>query len=266
MKNMFVLLSFFVGTMLFSQVGIGTTTPSNASMLEVSSSATGNSPYKGFMPPRVPAHANLLDIPAGLDDVGLIVFVAETGTLEIWNGLGWEEIYSLTTTITNIASQDFDSNLTWNYTNTPAFYYDYLLDDVWGVISTFTDNADNNIDNVNGHFLGCRDLDNPTGGGDVDHVISFQNVSVTGMNNARVVFDYDIYEFDNGDDVSYIVYYEDVAQPTVLLMDGSANSSAQGTEIIVVPPGTNNVRLDLILNQDGNGDYAGFDNFKVYSL
>ena len=90
MNNVIILLCFLTSTVLFSQVGIGTTTPSDASMLEVSSSTSGNTPYKGFMPPRVTFTTDLTSIPAGINDAGLQVFVMETGCLNIWNGVSWE--------------------------------------------------------------------------------------------------------------------------------------------------------------------------------
>ena len=68
------LLLFFIGIFHVSaQVGIGTTNPSAASMLEISSeSSHGN--FKGLMPPRVTVAQRDL-IGATVDDTGLMVFV-----------------------------------------------------------------------------------------------------------------------------------------------------------------------------------------------
>lgn len=267
MKTHLIFFFVFVASISFGQVGIGTTTPSNASMLEISSSNNNLAPYRGLMPPRIPSSTNLIDIPAGPADVGLLVFVIDTGSLQIWNGISWEVVYSLNTTINVIAGQDFDSDFSWTYTNTPVFYYNPALDDIWGVIATFMDTAaDSDIDTVNSNFLGCRDLDNPTSGPNVDHIINFDTISVVGFSNVRMSFDYDIFEFDAGDDVDYIVYYDNVAQTQVNLINGVANLSAEGTVTLIIPPGVSDVRLDLIINQNGNDDYAGFDNFRIYSL
>ena len=266
MKNSFILLLTLVATASFGQVGIGTTTPSNASMLEISSSVSGTSLYRGLMPPRIPTTSDLVSIPANINDVGLLVYVIDIGSLQIWNGISWEEIYSLTTTPAVIARQDFDSNLSWTYTNTPNFYFDYPNDDVWGIISTFTETVpDANIDNVDNNFLAIRDIDNPIAGTNVDHTISFVNVDISAFNNVRIAFDYDIFEFDNGDDVDYVVYYDDIAQAPVSLLNGASNSSSEGTVTIIIPPGINDVKIDLIINQNGNDDYAGFDNFIVFA-
>lgn len=75
----------------YAQVGIGTATPSPASMLEISSGSAGN--YRGFLPPRVPTSLDQASMTPALQDVGLIVYVEETGCLDFWNGTAWENIY-----------------------------------------------------------------------------------------------------------------------------------------------------------------------------
>ena len=83
-------------TNVFCQVGIGTITPSRASMLEISSSSDLGATFKGIMPPRVP-HIMARDaINAGYADYGLIVFVTDNGNdqgcLQIWDGENWNDI------------------------------------------------------------------------------------------------------------------------------------------------------------------------------
>lgn len=78
----------------YSQVGIGTTTPSAASMLEVSSQTDGEGAYGGLMPPRVPNVVARNAINATTSDVGLMVFVKDNGSgkacLQIWDGYVWK--------------------------------------------------------------------------------------------------------------------------------------------------------------------------------
>lgn len=80
----------------FSQVGIGTTNPSPAAMLEVSSQSNGVGDYKGFMPPRVPDIAARDAISPSASDYGLLVFVENTGLatscLQMWIGDSWVDI------------------------------------------------------------------------------------------------------------------------------------------------------------------------------
>lgn len=90
----------FMLTHALCQVGIGTTTPSRASMLEISSSSDRGATFKGFMPPRVP-HITARDaINAGYADFGLIIFVTDNGNdqgcLQIWDGEDWNDISCIT--------------------------------------------------------------------------------------------------------------------------------------------------------------------------
>lgn len=84
-----------------AQVGIGTTTPSSASMLEVSGTTDGGTTYKGLMPPRVPTIADRNTINPTGADVGLLIFLQSTNCLQIWNGSSWEDVHCLGAASTN---------------------------------------------------------------------------------------------------------------------------------------------------------------------
>ena len=250
-------------TFAFSQVGINTTNPSSASVLDVNSSSDGIN-FGGFMPPRVSSVAERNAINAGVSDIGLIVFLKDAVNnrycLQIWNGSTWEDVYCITSpAITDVASQDFDTNTTWTYTNTPIFYNNG--DDIWDIVNTLQD-----IISFSGNFLGCKDLNNPNGGGNFLHEISFNNVNVSSYTNVQIAFDYDIFEYDNGDDVFYELFFDNVSQGTVTLFNGNANLSDNGTVVLNVPGGITNVRLILKIIQNGDNDTAGFDNFKIIGL
>lgn len=87
-------------TQALCQVGIGTTTPSRASMLEISSSSDLGISYRGLMPPRVPHLAARDAINAGYADFGLLIFVSDNGSnqgcLQIWDGEKWNDISCIT--------------------------------------------------------------------------------------------------------------------------------------------------------------------------
>lgn len=87
-------------TNVMCQVGIGTTTPSRASMLEISSSSDRGATFMGFMPPRVPHITARNAINAGYADFGLIIFVTDNGNdqgcLQIWDGENWNDISCIT--------------------------------------------------------------------------------------------------------------------------------------------------------------------------
>jgi hypothetical protein len=260
MKGVVNLLYLISSLICYSQVGIGTVTPSSASMLEISSSSNGLT-YKGLMPPRVPTQSERDMINATSIDIGLLIFVEDTGTLEIWNGIFWESMYTLSTLTQTLAFQDFDTNLSWSYSESPSFYT--LGSDIWNTVTSLG-NGTSEIDIVSNIFLGCRDLNNPNGGGNFYHEIAFINVNISSITNARVAFNYDVFEFDTGDDVRYELFYDDVAQGQTVLINGVSDYSEEGTLILNIPGSVTNVRLTLGITQNGDGDYAGFDDFRVY--
>jgi len=97
MKNSFlrIFLLFFSITMSYAQVGIGTTNPSAASMLEVSGTSNGGATYKGFMPPRVPTVTDRNTINPTVSDIGLLIFLQSTNCLQMWNGSAWEDVHCI---------------------------------------------------------------------------------------------------------------------------------------------------------------------------
>ena len=250
-------------SIVYAQVGINTTNPSSASVLDVNSSYDGVN-FGGLKPPILASLAERNSIQPGISDIGLLIFLSDAINsnfcFQIWNGSTWEDIYCITTpAIVDIATQDFDSNQTWTYAVTPPFYNED--NDIWDVVNTLPD-----ITGVTGNFLGCRDLDNPIVGGNIIHEITFNNIDVSAYANVQITFDYDVFEFDNGDDVFYELFFDDVGQGAVLFVEGSSNYSERGTKVLNVPDGTTNVRLTLGIDQDGNEDTAGFDNFRIIGL
>lgn len=256
---------FAISSSFYAQVGVGTINPSNAAMLEISST-TNNLDFYGFMPPRVATNAERDLINTTINDLGMLVFVNSTATLSIWNGTGWESIYSLSTTPTILVQQDFDSALSWNYTNSPSFYA--VGNDIFDRTTDLGSGDTSGINNVNDNFIAYRDLDNPNGGGNFDHELQFANVDVSSLSNPRISFDWDVFEFDNGDDLSYEVFFDDVGQGVVPLFSGASTGSGisgQGTEIVIIPPSVTLARITVLVNQNGDADFAAVDNFVIYS-
>lgn len=258
-KTLFFIM-LLLSSFCYSQVGINTTNPSPASVLDVNSTSD-NISYGGFLPPRVTL-SQRNDIPvSGVDD-GMIIFLTEPGLrcLQIYNAqeAQWEDVYCMQNNTFTTVKQDFDGNTAWTYTNTPAFY-NVVDDDIWDVVNNLI-----RINNFGGNFLACRDLDNPNEGGDFFHSILFDNVDITGQTNIKLAFDYDIYRFDNGDDVKYEVFYDNVSQGETVLINGSSDYTTSGTVSLNVPDNTNLVKLTLSIKQNGEDDQAGFDNFRIY--
>ncbi len=97
MDKRLVFLFMLIPFVFFSQVGINTTTPSSASVLDVNSSGDGVN-FGGFMPPRVSlAERNSIN-PSTSDD-GLMVFLIDgtTRCVQLWNGVDstWDNVYCM---------------------------------------------------------------------------------------------------------------------------------------------------------------------------
>ncbi len=89
---------FFISFSIFSQVGINTTTPSPAAVLDINSSS-GPSFFGGLMPPKVTMAQRDL-IPVSAADDGLLVYVIDNTNrfLQIYDGVDdvWRTIYPAT--------------------------------------------------------------------------------------------------------------------------------------------------------------------------
>lgn len=90
----FVLISCLIFTFSsVAQVGINTTSPSAASVLDISSSSDGLN-FGGFMPPRVSLSERDLILPTAADE-GLMVYVINppNSQLQIWDGSAWQTMF-----------------------------------------------------------------------------------------------------------------------------------------------------------------------------
>ncbi|MBA3985032.1 MAG: hypothetical protein H0X63_00260 [Flavobacteriales bacterium] len=107
---------FFLSLSLFSQVGINTTTPSPAAVLDINSSNDGTN-FGGLMPPKVTIAQRDL-IPVTPADDGLLVYVTDgvNRYLQIYDGVDgvWRTIYP--------ATLEFSAVLAgWNMTGLSAY-------------------------------------------------------------------------------------------------------------------------------------------------
>ena len=158
-----------------------------------------------------------------------------------------------------IAIQDFDTGNTWSFSSDVAFF-DNGSDGFFGITSSLGTLGTGLTDN----FLGVRDLDdegdNGTGG---DATITFSAVNVSAYSSISVSFNYDVDGFDTGDNVQYQILINGVGQGIVNIVSSGSPSSTDGTINEAIPDGTTTVGLQLILNQNGGSDYAGFDEFQI---
>lgn len=263
MRKLCIVLVSLMSQGLYSQVGIGTTSPTNTSMLEISSTSDGGATYKGFMPPRAPTILNRNAINPSVGDLGLIVFVEETECLQIWNGTAWEDIHCLNTVINTGVYQNFDLSTSWGYSSDISFF-DNGTDGFYGITNS-TNGGFSNITTLTNNFLGILDLDDEGVNGTSGFAtITFNTIDVSGAaGGVTLSFDYEFFEFDTGDDAFYTVTIDGIPQAEVQLINGFANLSLSGNVSVNGPPGTTNIGLSIRIRQDGAGDYAGFDNFAI---
>ena len=172
---------------------------------------------------------------------------------------------------TPIALQGFEgtSNDNWNFTPSPATYNtegDSLVngsDDVWAVIEEFTGDIDTSSQGL--YFWGMQDLDNPNGGGNFYHTLTFDPQNVAGQSGISVAFDYFSDGFDTSDSIEYQVEFDNGTNWNINGTPLNKNTQLWTTVVIPVPDTASFVRLRLQASQNGSSDYAGFDNVRLLS-
>ena len=137
MKRVFLLftfLSFSIG--IFGQVGINTSNPSPASVLDVEST-DGVSTPGGFLPPRV-SLANRGMIPVTAADDGMLIYLinGDERCVQIYDGVDstWENVYCMPVNAAPVASLlNLSGNLYIGETLTAGFTYSDAESDPEGV-------------------------------------------------------------------------------------------------------------------------------------
>lgn len=182
-------------------------------------------------------------------------------------------LFLLSTTFVNsqvsLASQDFEGTTgdasngdTWTPTISPTSYMESNGGDIWKDIPTlFSINPKSNT-----KFWGMRDLINPNGGGNFDHILTFPNVSVSGETNIQLSFYYQYNVFYNPWDYLKVeVFFDDVSQGVEEILTTTGSSTDWIPYVKNVPNGTSNVRFTFSAKQDGVNGYAAIDNITLKS-
>ena len=116
-------------------------------------------------------------------------------------------------------------------------------------------------------FWGIRDLNGSCGGNGFES-ITFPNVNITSNTGVIFAFDYYAIGMDNNDDLKYELFYDNVSQGEVVVVDGvsggSDNTNGWITETVNVPESVSNVSVILSARSNQNNDRAGFDNVRLY--
>lgn len=164
--------------------------------------------------------------------------------------------------VTLVAFQSFEGGDSWNYTTDPATFN--VSGAVWDVVNN-SFNTFGTIPSDGTNFFGIQDL-NSTNGTSGFGSIDFETVSVAGLSDIVVKFDYEVDGFDSDDDMKYELFEDNISQGEVVFLDGFSNLDADGTIEINVSPGTTNIRLVVSVKQNGGSDYGALDNFRVEGL
>ena len=112
-------------------------------------------------------------------------------------------------------------------------------------------------------FWGIQDLNGNCGG--ASETISLPNVDVSVCTSASFAFDYYIIGYDNTDDITYELFYDNVGQGAVSLTPGASpfNTGGWSTVTVAIPGTVTNVSVIITVTQNGGSDYAGIDNINI---
>jgi len=146
---------------------------------------------------------------------------------------------------------------TWNYTPDPTAYNTGT--DVWDSVASV---GSISSPAVGDRFWGIRDIDNPIDSG--WHTIILEPVDISSYSNVELSFQYYTNGFDGPDEIGYVVEFDNgTAWNDTILLD--KDTDMWTTISVVVPGGSDFVRLQLLAIQDGGSDYAGWDDIKLVS-
>jgi plastocyanin len=161
--------------------------------------------------------------------------------------------------LSGVVMQSFEnSGGTWTYVLNPASYNAAGGTDVWDTVSSLS-----SINPSSGaNFWGMQDLDNGNGGGSFGHTMDFDPVSLTGLANVKVKFDYYTIGYESSDSLAYVVEFDN-GMTWGALTELNKNSLAWVTEEITVPMGSTHARLRIYAKQNGGSDFAAIDNVRI---
>ncbi|WP_020567130.1 lamin tail domain-containing protein [Neolewinella persica] len=187
---------------------------------------------------------------------------------------------------TVIEVMDFDGTTTEMLISTDVPFFSNGAQGFWGIHNANADDTDGipadtdaafpsrvaliTSGAIQGDFLFVNDLDDSEGGNmngtPGRGSVTFGPVTIPGAaTNLLFSFDYDVANFNGGDEVFYTLVLNGVPQTEVHLIGASGGPQiGSGTVDVIIPDGT--TTASLILGIELNGDQsAGFDNFVVTS-
>jgi len=155
--------------------------------------------------------------------------------------------------------------------------------DSWGPITLSNDNCTsgnsvwdftsnlNGLSSTNGNqFWGIRDITDGCGIRNMAN-IALPNMLISSFSDVSFTFDYFAKDFDKNENLNYELFFDDVSQGTVNIVDGqngnSDNTYGWKTETVAIPNSVTYVRvLFSIKLKKGNGEIAGIDNIRLSGI
>lgn len=149
---------------------------------------------------------------------------------------------------------------TWGFTASPTKYNLPAEDDIWSDTTAMAFLAPHS---GNGMWF-MRDLDNPNFGGDFFHTLTFETVSISDSSASSVSFYYYTLGYEPSDSLGYIIAFDnDTLWDMSQYVDLNRNTGSWQKVEVSIPSGTQYVRLRLMAKQNGNNDYAAFDDVSI---
>jgi len=115
-------------------------------------------------------------------------------------------------------------------------------------------------------FWGIRNLDGSCGGNDFE-TITLPNIDISSFSNVIFSFDYYAIGFDNNDELKYELFFDEISQGEVIIVQGTSgpidNTNGWITEIVNIPATITNVRVILSAKNDEINDRGAFDNVRL---
>lgn len=161
----------------------------------------------------------------------------------------------------------------WEFSTNIPFYSENNSTDLWNIQSSAVGRIPGPFSEPG--FLAGRDLDNSfseqyTTSESPEHILTFDTVALNGL-EAELNFKIYYFGLDNGDYIYFELLYNDnenwslpdYRQDVFLTTQNGNFFTTEWEEIsYTIPSGKNNVKMRLVIYQNGN-EYLGFDDFKL---
>ena len=155
----------------------------------------------------------------------------------------------------------------WNYKLNYPRYNFISLTDQWADTSEIGTTSGTDVKataRTGSKLWGMRDLNNPVTVLAPRHYMDFEAVDISKYSATDIEFYYFTNAFDGPDTIGYIVEYDTLKTWTRSnLVEFNKDSKGWTKVSISVPAGKKFVRLRIYAFQDGNGDWAAIDDFKL---